>query len=125
MRGHFSPKAQRAEVDPGELPLAIVVAYGDVRGTELPSFGRPRWRPLGVHADGDRDGAVVADGDLLPVQFGGDEVAAAVAVEPLLLGEDEAERADQVSRPRRARRAAVVALLSAAAQRRPSSRWRC
>ncbi len=51
---------------------------------------------MGLGADGDDTLAVVADVDVVPGERAGGEGARAVAVEPLFLVEDEAERSDEM-----------------------------
>src|SRR5437588_8593867 len=87
--------ADRAEVDAGQQP-AVTAAYGHVRGAE-PAVDRAALvcGLLGVDADGHRRVAVVANLDLGQADRRGHEVAGAVAVQPLRLGEHESDRADQ------------------------------
>ena len=78
---------------------------------------------LGVRADGDRCVAVYPDRLDGPLQGGGVQVPGAVALRPLLLVQDEAERADQLEvGTARASRVTVSAACSAAAQALSSSR---
>src|SRR5215467_10204551 len=98
----FSPPSlsrgvlDRAEVDAGQLPAAVP-ANSDVGRAERAVDGPSPVVPgLGVRADGDRRVAVYPDRLDGPLQGGGVQVAGAVALRPLLLVQDEAERADQL-----------------------------
>src|SRR5207245_9020935 len=85
----------RAELDAGQLP-ATVPANSDVGRAERAVDGASPVVPgLGLRADGDRGVAVYPDRLDGPLQGGGAQVPGAVAPHPLLLVQDEAERADQ------------------------------
>src|SRR5215510_7122605 len=86
----------RAEVDAGQLPAAVPANSDMGRAERAVDGASPVVPGLGVRADGDR--CVAIDPDRLdgPLQGGGVQVPGAVALPPLLLVQDEAERADQL-----------------------------
>src|SRR5215469_13721687 len=80
----------------GSWPAAVA-ASGDVGRAERAVDGPSPVVPgLGVRADGDRRVAVYPDRLDGPLQGGGVQVPGAVALRPLLLVQDEAERPHQL-----------------------------
>jgi hypothetical protein len=117
-RGHalcceWGWSAERAEVHSGQEPV-IAAPDGHVCAAEA-SIGAVALvlGPLAVASDGDRGVAVGAHLDLVPYQRMGGQRAGAVAVEPLLLVQHEAEGSDEceVFGRQRVKRFDVAALL--------------
>lgn len=82
-------------MDAGEQPPAVV-PDGDVGGAES-AVDRVALVAglLGVHTDRDGSVAVVAHGHLVPHQGVGDQIAGAVAVQPLPAVEHEPDRSNE------------------------------